>query len=362
MKIQNIVNILENIAPLEYSLDWDNCGLQVGDLSEKLEKISIALTPTVDIVQKAIDNGSNLLITHHPMIFKSMKSINTKMPIGKMISLAMSNNLTIYTLHTNFDSAKTGLNYSIAKGLGLDNIEVLSVSGYNPKYKLVTFVPEEYTLKIVNELSNAGAGNIGKFSHRSYITAGISTLSDGNAEINNFDLSKDSEDKLEMTVPKNKLNKIIQILKESHPYEEVLYDIYKIEDKEDVYGIGTVGEFYTPFNLIEIIEMVKRNLNISNLSFVGDPQKSIEKVAICTGSGSSLMKDAKSKGADLYITGDIKYHDAIDAIEMDLSLIDATHYSTEIISVNFLAKYIKKHLKSEIEVFELIEKNPFSYA
>lgn len=362
MKIQNIISQLEKIAPLEYSLDWDNCGLQVGSLSNNLENVAIALTPTVEIIEQAIEKKSNLLITHHPMIFKAIKTIDTETPLGKMIHLALSNNLTVYTLHTNFDSSSIGLNYTIAKGLGLDNIDVLSVTGYNENYKLVTFVPEEYTLKLVNALSEAGAGSIGKFSHRSYITAGITTLSDGNAEINNLDLSKESEDKLEMTVPKSKLNKIIQVLKDAHPYEEVLYDIYKIEDKSQVYGIGTIGEFYTPFKLFEIIEIIKRNLNINNMSYVGDPEKIIERVAICTGSGASLMKEAKIKGADLYITGDIKYHDAIDASEMDLALIDATHYSTEIISVNFLAKYIKKHFKSEFEVFELIEKNPFSYA
>lgn len=363
MKIKDITSYLEKLAPLEYSLDWDNCGLQVGNLKNYVNKIGIALTPTVDILEKSVANGCNMLITHHPLLFKSIKSIDTNTPIGKMINLALKNNICVYTLHTNFDSATTGLNYNIAKGLGLDNIEVLSVTGNLDNYKLVTFIPEEYTLRVINALSEAGAGNIGKFSHRSYITAGIATFSEKFEPITDLDdLEKESEDKIEITVPKNKLNNIINVLKENHPYEDVSYDLFKIEDKAQSYGIGTVGEFYTPFRLIEIIDMLKRNLNIPNLSFVGKPDKLIERVAICTGSGASLMKDVKRKNADLYITGDIKYHDAVDALEMDLALIDASHYYTEIISVPFLSKYLKSHFGDEIEIIELIENNPFSYA
>jgi dinuclear metal center YbgI/SA1388 family protein len=362
MKIKDITTFLEKLAPLEYSLDWDNCGLQVGNLKNSLDKIGIALTPTVEIIEKAIENNCNLLITHHPLIFKPIKSIDINTPIGKMINLALKKDLCIYTLHTNFDSASTGLNYNIAKGLGLDNIEVLSITGSLDNYKLVTFIPEEYTLRVVNALSEAGAGNIGKFSHRSYITAGIATYSDSNNHLINLDeLDKESEDRLEITVPKNKLNNVINVLKENHPYEDVLFDIYKIEDKSQSYGIGTIGTFYTPFRLIEVINMLKRNLNIPNLSFVGNPDKLIERVAICTGSGASLMKDAKRNNADLFITGDIKYHDAIDAKEIDLALIDATHYFTEIIAVPFLSKYLKNNFSNDLDIVELIENNPFSY-
>lgn len=363
MKIKDITTHLEKLAPLEYSLDWDNCGLQVGNIRGYVNKIAIALTPTVEIVEKAVANNCDLLITHHPLIFKPIKTIDTNNPIGKMLNLALKNDLCIYTLHTNFDSATTGLNYTIAKGLGLDNIEVLSITNTLDIYKLVTFIPEEYTLRVVNALSEAGAGYIGKFSHRSYITAGIATFSDKSEPITDLDnLEKESEDKIEINVPKDKLNNIINVLKENHPYEDVLYDLFKLEDKTKTYGIGTIGEFYTPFRLSEIIDMVKRNLNIPNLSYVGNPEKLIERVAICTGSGASLIKDAKRKNADLYITGDIKYHDAVDAKEMDLALIDASHYYTEIISVPFLSKYIRSNFGEDIEVIELIETNPFSYA
>lgn len=363
MNIRNIVSVLEKIAPLEYSLDWDNCGLQVGNLDKKIEKVAIALTPTTKIIEEAVEKGCNFLITHHPLLFKSIKSINTKTPLGKCLELALKNDLTIYTLHTNFDSASSGLNYTIAKDLGLDNIEILSVSGQNESFKLVTFVPEEYTLKVVNAISDAGAGNIGKFSHRSYIAAGIATFSNDESSIEELETpNKESEDRLEIIVPKHALNNVISALKEYHPYDDVIYDIYKLENKGESIGIGTIGEFYTPFRLSEVINQVKNNLNIKKLCYVGEPSKSIAKVAICTGSGSSFMELAKKKGADLYITGDIKYHTAIDAKELDLALIDAGHYSTEIIAVPFLAKYLKRNLSQSLDIVELIEDDPFSHA
>ncbi|MBC7472727.1 MAG: Nif3-like dinuclear metal center hexameric protein [Candidatus Sericytochromatia bacterium] len=363
MIISEIVKFLEDLAPIEYSLDWDNSGLQVGELNKEIKKVGIALTPTVKIIEEAISKGCNLLITHHPLIFRAIKSINTNQPIGKSIELALKNDLTIYTLHTNFDSVSTGLNYTIAKDLGLDNIDILSESGNIEMLKLVTFVPEEYTLKVVNAISEAGAGNVGKFSHRSYIAAGIATFAQGDNKIEDLETpNKESEDRLEIVVPKNKLKQVINALNESHPYDEVVYDLYKLENNKETYGIGTIGEFYTPFKLAEIIKMIKRNLNISNLTYVGESNKMIEKVAICTGSGCDFMKLAKNKGADLYITGDIKYHTAIDAQEIDMALIDASHYSTEIIAIPFLTKYLKNNFHKKIEIVELVEKNPFSYA
>jgi dinuclear metal center YbgI/SA1388 family protein len=362
MKIKELTDLLEQLAPPEYSLDWDNSGLQVGTLNKDIEKIAIALTPTKKIIEEAVEKGCNVLITHHPLLFKAVKAINVDTPIGKSLELALKNDLTIYTMHTNFDSASDGLNYEIAKDLGLDNINVLSETRKVEMLKLVTFVPEEYTLKVINEVSEAGAGHIGKLTHCSYIMAGISTYLNEANGVQDLELTgKEPEDRLEIIVPKTHLERVVNVLKEVHPYKEVIYDIYKLEDKSHSIGIGTIGEFYTPFSLSEVINMVKRALHIKNMTYVGNQDKRIGKVAICTGSGGSFMDLAKAKGADLYITGDIKYHTAIDAQELDIALIDAGHYATEIIAVPFLAKYIKKHFNSEIEIVELEEDNPFSY-
>jgi dinuclear metal center YbgI/SA1388 family protein len=363
MEIKELINLLEELAPPVYSLDWDNSGLQVGTLNKDIDKIAIALTPTKKIIEEAVENDCQLLITHHPLLFKAVKSINIDQPLGKSLQLALKNDLTIYTMHTNFDSSEKGLNYQIAQDLGLDNINVLSVTSNIELLKLVTFVPEEYTLKVINELSEAGAGNIGKLSHSSYIMAGISTFVNEDNGIEDLEITnKEPEDRLEIIVPKTKLEKVINILREVHPYTDIIYDIYKLEDKSHSIGIGTIGEFYTPFSLTEVINMVKRILRVKNLTYVGSPNKQVAKVAICTGSGASFMELAKKKGADLYITGDIKYHTAIDAQELDLALIDAGHYATEIIAVPFLAKYIKKHLADAPEIVELEEDDPFSYS
>lgn len=254
MQIQEVIDYLKELANPEKSLSWDNCGLQVGDLNSNVSKISVALTPIIEIIEKAIENNSDLLITHHPMIFKSIKSINNNTIIGKSIHLAIKNNLTIYSIHTSFDSASTGLNYEIAKKLNLENISIF----------------------------------------------------------------------------------------------------------DDESSIGTIGDFSQPLKLKTIIENIKSILNLEHFTYVGNPEKSISKIAICTGSGGSFLNLAKEKNADLYITGDIKYHNAIDAKELDLALIDAGHHGTEILAVPFIANYIKQKFVN-LEVFELLEKDPFNY-
>lgn len=254
MKIYELVEYLKELANPQKSLSWDNCGLQVGDLNSNVSKISIALTPSIEILEKAIENKSDLLITHHPMIFKAVKSIDNNTVIGKSIHIAIKNNLTIYSIHTSFDSASTGLNYEIAKKLNLENISIF----------------------------------------------------------------------------------------------------------DDESSIGTIGDFSTPLKLKTIIENVKSILNLEHFTYVGDTEKDISKVAICTGSGSSFLNLAKEKNADLYITGDIKYHNAIDAKELDLALIDAGHHGTEILAVPFISNYLKQKFNN-LEIFELLEKDPFSY-
>ncbi|MEK7434698.1 MAG: Nif3-like dinuclear metal center hexameric protein [Cyanobacteriota bacterium] len=342
MKIKEIINYLENLAPKEYSLDWDNCGIQVGSLEKEIKNISIALTPTIEIIEKAIENKSDFLITHHPMIFKSLKSINTDSPIGKMIELSLKNNLTVYTMHTNFDSVETGLNYEIAKDLNLNNIELLSISGQYNYYKIVIFVLSENTNKIIDIVS--------KTNQNFY----------NSKKENILVFNYSDKDRIEITSTKKEYKHIIKNLKENID-NDFLYDVYKIEDKEYKYGIGTIGVLSKPKKLEEIIKEIKLNLNLKNLTYVGEPSKNIERIAICTGSGSSFINLAKQKGADLYITGDIKYHTAIDANEINLAMIDAGHYGTEIICVKFISNYIKKEYNN-IDVFDIIENDPFFYA
>lgn len=254
MQIKEVVEYLKELAKPENSLSWDNCGIQVGNLNANVSKISVALTPTIEIIESAIKNQSNLLITHHPMIFKPLKSIDADTIIGKSIHIAIKNELTIYTIHTSFDSAPTGLNYEIAKKLNLENISVF----------------------------------------------------------------------------------------------------------DEVSSIGTIGFFTEHLKLKTVIENVKTVLNLDHFTYVGDPEKVISKVAICTGSGGSFLTLAKEKSVDLYITGDIKYHNAIDAKELDLALIDAGHHGTEILAVPFIANYVRQKFDS-LEIFELLESDPFNY-
>lgn len=363
MIIKDIIEYLEELAPIQYSLNWDNCGIQIGNKNIKVKNIGIALTPTTEIIEKAIENDCNFLITHHPLIFQPLKNIDTSNFIGKIIELSIKNDITIYTMHTNFDSCENGLNYEIAKKIGLDNISVLSVNKEIEMVKLVTFVPEDYTINVINAISDEGAGRIGKLSHCSYITAGIATFIDEKEQRNNLEIpNKETEDKLEIIVPSDKLDKVLKKLKSVHPYNdhEIVYDIYKLENHKKKVGIGVVGEFYTPFKLEEIFSIIKDFLNLKKFTYIGNKDKMIKKVAICTGSGGSLLNQVKKNNADLYITGDIKYHTAIDAKEMGISIIDAGHYYTEILFLPFISKYLSNFVK-EHQIIELKENDPFNY-
>jgi dinuclear metal center YbgI/SA1388 family protein len=363
MIIKDIIDYLEELAPLSYSLEWDNCGLQIGNKFNKVKNIGIALTTTTEIIEKAIEKNCNFLITHHPLIFKPLKNIDTSDFIGKIIKTSLKNDITIYTMHTNFDSSEQGLNYEIAKKIGLDNISILSVTREIEMLKLVTFVPEDYTISVINSVSEEGAGRIGKLSHCSYITAGIATFIEDKDKKDNIEIpNKETEDKLEIIVPSDKLNKVLKKLKKAHPYEdnEIVYDIYKLDNHKKEVGIGVIGDFYTPFKFEEILNLVKDTLNLNKFTYIGEKDKLIKRVAICTGSGGSLLKEVKKKGADLYITGDIKYHTAIDAKEMNLCIIDAGHYYTEILFLPFISKYLSNFV-NEHEIIELKENDPFNY-
>jgi len=309
------------------------------------------------------------LITHHPLIFKAIKNINLNTALGKCLELALKNDLTIYTMHTNFDSVSDGLNYTIAKDMGLDDISILNITYKVKVLKLVTFVPLEYTLKVLEAICDAGAGKFGKLVNYSYTTTGSTTFSKqhiDNTKNNENESSKEvPEERLEIVVPENKLEKVISALKKAHPYEDdqISFDVYGLKNKYQYIGIGTVGEFYTPFTLSEVIEIVKKNLKIKNIKFVGDSKKQITRVAVCTGSGKGFLKIAKESKADLYITGDIDYHTAIEAKDLDIALIDAGHYATEILSVAFISNYIKEHFNNipKEDIIEILEHDPFSY-
>ncbi|AZR73123.1 Nif3-like dinuclear metal center hexameric protein [Anoxybacter fermentans] len=358
-KVQRIVDIINRIAPPHLAESWDNVGLLVGDYSAEVDKVMVTLDVTEEVLDNAIEQDVKLIIAHHPMIFSEIKSIRADQPIGRLIIKAIQNGVNIFAAHTNLDIASGGINDLLAEKLELVEVKPLSVSSTDNLYKIVVYIPAGHEEEIRNALCEAGAGWIGKYSHCTFQASGTGTfkpLEGTNPFIGRKgELEKVKEVRLETIVPESRLNRAIKAMLKCHPYEEVAYDIYPLKNKGEKFGPGRIGYLPEPIPYREIIEKIKQNLNLPYLRYLGDLDRIIHKVALCGGSGASLIHKAAFQGADLYLTGDIKHHDARLAESLGLALIDAGHYWTEVVCVAYLYNVLKEEIDKESLSIELVQ-------
>lgn len=360
-KVQRIINLINQIAPPRLAEKWDNVGLLVGDYSAEVEKVMVTLDVTETVVDHAIQEGVKLIIAHHPIIFSEIKTIRADQPIGKILIKTISNGINIFAAHTNLDIAKGGINDLLANRLGLKQVEPLDISTSEQLYKLVVFIPGGYEENIRTALSTAGAGWIGNYSHCTFQTSGIGTFKPLEGT-NPFmgrkgEVEKVKEVRLETIVPGDSLNRVIKTMIKSHPYEEVAYDIYPLNNQGEKFGIGRIGYLSESIQLGEVLKLVKEKFNLPYLRYSGDLKSTVRKIAVCGGSGADFIHKAAFKGCDLYITGDIKFHDAQLAENLRLKLIDAGHYWTEIVMVPYLYKILDEAIKKESLLIELMQSN-----
>lgn len=369
VKCRRIIDIMEQLAPSFLAESWDNVGLQIGNKEKEIKKVMISLEINNKIVDEAISKNVDMIITHHPLIFKPMKRIDYSDPIGEIINKLVKNDINLYSAHTNLDISIGGTNDYIGKLLNLHDLRPLTIT-YNKKYyKLVVFVPEENIDELREAISLAGAGHIGNYSHCTFQTLGTGTfkpLEGSNPYVGSFNnLEKVKEYRIETIVPANRLAQVINAMLKAHPYEEVVYDIFPLENKFESLGFGRIGYLETPISLKDLASELKIKLKADIVKLIGSEFKQVKKIAICTGSGSEFIKAAYKNKCDCYITGDIKYHDAQYALELGLSIIDAGHFETE----NIICKPIKDYLLNEIKIknYDLevitsdININPFTY-
>jgi len=347
---QTIVQILEKWAPRKLAMDWDNPGLAIGDISGQVSKVLLTLTVTSKTIEFAADNDYEMIISHHPLFFKPLKSLKRETPLGEIIYKAIKSDIVIYSAHTNMDVACGGINDILADLFSLEQIQILRQTYSERLNKLVVFVPRGYEDTVRSAICDAGAGHIGNYSHCTFNTDGIGTfmpLAGTNPFIGEQNkLERADEIRIETIVPESILKKVISAMIKAHPYEEVAFDIYPLDNPSDKFGLGRIGYIKEPKTLKEFCEIVKHNLNISHVRAVGDINKKISKVAVCGGAGGDLIQAAAFFGADVFVTGDVKYHEAIDAKELGLSIIDAGHFATE----NILLTVLKKHLEQETKL------------
>lgn len=331
----DIFKAIESVAPRFLAENWDNVGLQIGSYKKEVHKVLVTLDVTDDVVKEGIEKGVDLIVSHHPFIFNGVKSICVDYNKGLLVSELIKHDITLYAAHTNMDSAQLGLNHYIAHELGVINEMPLSPSPCDQLYKLVVFTPQKYTEKILKVFGDNGAGCLGKYSHCSFRAVGKTTFKPLNGakpfigEKNKIETVV--EDRIETIVTQDMLEELIPKLKEAHPYEEMAYDLYPMDSSVNANenGLGKIGFLEEPMTSKAFIERIKNTLDIGYVRTAGNPPKMVKKVALCTGSGADFIGLAKLKKADVYITGDLKYHEAQRAVENNLWVIDAGHFGTE---------------------------------
>ena len=363
MRLSEITNYLESIAPLNYQEDYDNSGLIVGDPNMEVRASLVALDCVETIVDEAISTGCNLIITHHPIVFKGLKKLNGKSYVERVVLKAIKNNVALYAIHTNLDSVHTGVNARICEKLGLSGIKVLSPKSGLLK-KLVTFCPQAQAEQLRSALFYAGAGNIGNYSEASFNAEGFGTFK-ANENANPFVGEKgaqhhESELRIEVVFPVQAERKILLALFENHPYEEVAYDIYKLENKHQQVGSGMLGWLEYDMEAYDFLHMVKDRMQAKVVRYTSVLPKRIKKVAVCGGSGSFLLKEAIAAGADAFITADFKYHEFFDA-EEKIMIADIGHFETEQFTSNLLVEIIQKKFTNFAIRLTEQNTNPINY-
>lgn len=367
ISVNDIITSAYKLAPAKYAFDWDNIGLHVGSKQAEVEKVLITLDINKDTIEEAVNNKCQMIISHHPLIFKPISKINFNNEKGKLLHKIIYNNLNIACFHTNLDIAAGGLNDYLARIIGLEDMEPLQID-YNEKYyKLVVYVPVEHFNEVQKAVLDKGAGQIGKYSHCSFSTKGEGTfkpLTGSEPYQGRIDeISNVQEKRLETIVREDKVQEVISVIKTAHPYEEVAYDLFMLYNNRlgSDLGIGRIGSLKKEYKLDQYLSIIKDKLNLKQIKYTGGKNKKIKQVAVCSGSGADYIEKAVEKGADLYITGDIKFHQAQLAEELGLALIDAGHYKTEIIVKDLLCNYFNDCFKGVTFIKSVINTNPWSY-
>lgn len=363
MQIKNILQHLEQSAPLSLQENYDNSGLLTGNPDWECKGVLCSLDATEDVIKEAIQRGCNLVVSHHPILFQGLKKITGSNYVEKTIIRAIKEDIAIYAIHTNLDNILTGVNNRIADKLGLLSRQILQ-----PKpgqlMKLVTFVPQNHTETVKNALFEAGAGQIGNYSETSFQTTGSGNFK-GNDEASPFvgETGKrhtESEHRLETIFPFYLKEGVTKALKAAHPYEEVAYDIISLSNDNQSVGSGLMGILPEPLEETGFLHMLKTSFGLSLIRHTPLLGKKIQKVAICGGSGSFLTGAAIRAGADIYITADLKYHEFFDA-NGKILLADIGHWESEQFTTELLIELLQAKFPTFAVLKSEVKTNPVNY-
>lgn len=368
VKAQKIFDILENLAPLSLAETWDNCGLQIGSCQQDISGVCVSLDIDEALVDWVIRSEANLIVTHHPLFFNSFKNLDFDTDTGNLVRKLVSHGISVYSMHTNLDSAPNGLNQYLAERIGLRDIKPLGSTRIEKLFKLVVFVPHSHVETVRKAINDAGAGFLGQYKDSSFRTEGIGTfrpLEGSHPYLGSTGVLEEvGEFRLETVVPEEMVRRVVEAMIKVHPYEEVAYDVYPLINEGKTFSYGRIGHMERPMALKTLAGYIKKKLDIKGLRFVGDPARSLSRIALVSGAGASMIPAALAEGCDVLITGDLKYHEAREAEKSGLALIDAGHDGLELLMVEQIAEYIEtavEKAKWGISVFRMTADQVFRY-
>lgn len=363
MQIQELISALEVSAPFSLQEDYDNSGLQAGDPGKEIRRALVCLDVTMEVMEEAREKGCDLVISHHPLIFKGIKRITGAHPTERILMDAIRNDIAILSVHTNLDHARFGVNHMLAKKLGLERTRVLQPASGMLK-KLVTFCPAAHADAVRQALFGAGAGQIGDYDSCSYNLEGTGTFRGGDAT-NPFvgksgELHREPETRIETIFPVYLQKAVLEAMISAHPYEEVAYDVYPLDNPFDRVGAGLAGWLPEALPEKEFLSLLKEILGTPVLRHSRLPGRPVGMVALCGGSGGFLLERAMGAGADAFVTADLKYHQFFEAQDRML-LVDAGHYETEQFTKELLHEIINKKMINFALLISEVNTNPIRY-
>ena len=363
MKLKDLCSFLDSGVPLSFQEGYDNSGLQVGLPEREISSALVTLDVTEEVMNEAVAGKIDVVISHHPLIFNGIMSLAGKSYTERILYEAVKNDIAVYSAHTNLDAFSNGVSRKMSEKIGLEEIRVLSPSG-NKLLKLVTYIPESHIEAVRDKLFESGAGVIGNYDNCGFTTSGTGSFR-ANEMAKPFTGEKgkihfEKEIRFETILFSHLKEKVIKALLNAHPYEEVAYDLYALENKNAEIGLGCVGKFHNPVSENEFLKLVCSVFNAKGIRYSKLTGKSVRKVALCGGSGASLINLAISSEADVFLTSDIKYHDFFKA-ENKILLVDTGHFESEKFSGEILKDLIIKKFPKFAVRFSETNTNPINY-
>ncbi|MCP8616887.1 Nif3-like dinuclear metal center hexameric protein [Salirhabdus salicampi] len=354
----DVIKLFEEWSPKSVAMEGDPVGLHVGTLNKPIQKVMVTLDVLENVVDEAVKEKVDLIIAHHPLIFKPLHSVSLDNEKGRIINKLLKHDIAVYAAHTNLDIINGGVNDLLMDELGIMERDILIETESETLYKLVVFVPTTHQEQLREALGNSGAGHIGLYSHCTFQTSGQGTfkpLEGTNPFIGEAGkVEKVDEVRIETIVPKSKLAKVLVAMESAHPYEEVAYDVIPLLNEGTKRGLGRIGKLIEPMTLEQFAQHVKKSLNVPALRMVGDSTKPVKTVAVLGGDGNKFIHKAKRKGADVLITGDLYYHTAHDAMAIGLNVLDPGHHIEKVMKKGvrqFLETTCKEH-GLQVEIIE----------